>query len=71
MSKKVIWHCDNTGFNSQEQACEFPSLFLSLVFINFGKEYRYDIPEFRCVKGVLMGTIAGHSYALSKLQAGP
>lgn len=36
----------------------------------FGEEYRYDIPEFRCVRGVLMGTVAGHSYALSKLQSG-
>jgi myo-inositol-1(or 4)-monophosphatase len=34
----------------------------------FGEEYKYDIPDFRCVSGVLMGTAAGHSYALSKLQ---
>ena len=34
----------------------------------FGEEYKYDIPDFRCVRGVLMGTVAGHSYALSKLQ---
>jgi myo-inositol-1(or 4)-monophosphatase len=32
-----------------------------------GEPYRYDRPEFRCIEGILMGTAAGHRYALSKL----
>ena len=29
--------------------------------------YRYNIPEFRCLPGVLMGTAAAHSLALASL----
>lgn len=32
-----------------------------------GQRYRYDRPEFRCLEGVLMGTKAGHRYALTRL----
>ncbi|MFH2133238.1 MAG: inositol monophosphatase family protein [bacterium] len=33
-----------------------------------GETYRYDIPDFRCVNGVLMGTKKGHELALERLQ---
>ncbi|MFC1910046.1 hypothetical protein ACFLXC_01985 [Chloroflexota bacterium] len=49
MSKKVVWHCDNTDCNAQEQAWELPAEWLSLVFINIGKEYRYCFCTYRCL----------------------
>jgi hypothetical protein len=33
----------------------------------FGEEYKYNIPEFRCLPGVLMDTAAAHSLALASL----
>jgi myo-inositol-1(or 4)-monophosphatase len=34
-----------------------------------GETYRYNIPEFRCINGVLMGTRRGHELALRRLQS--
>jgi myo-inositol-1(or 4)-monophosphatase len=34
-----------------------------------GKTYMYNIPEFRCINGVLMGTSKGHELALGRLQS--
>lgn len=33
----------------------------------FGEEYRYNVPDLRCVRGVLMGTKSAHDIALSRL----
>ena len=33
-----------------------------------GKKYRYNISDYRCKGGVLMGTQQGHEYALDKIQ---
>lgn len=33
----------------------------------FGKLYKFNNPEFRCISGVLMGTRKGHEYALARL----
>lgn len=33
-----------------------------------GDVYRYDIPEIRCIKGVIMGTKQGHEYAFTKFR---
>jgi 3'-phosphoadenosine 5'-phosphosulfate (PAPS) 3'-phosphatase len=35
----------------------------------WGEAYTYDLPDVRCVHGVLMGTAAGHRYAMAQLQA--
>lgn len=34
-----------------------------------GEMYRYNIPEFRCINGALMGTRRGHELALRRLQS--
>lgn len=34
-----------------------------------GEIYRYNVPEFRCINGVLMGTRRGHEFALRRLQS--
>jgi len=34
-----------------------------------GETYRYNVPEFSCIGGVLMGTRRGHEFALRKLQS--
>lgn len=49
MSKKVVWHCDNTNCNAQVQAWDMPPGWLSLVFINNGKEYRYSFCSYSCL----------------------
>ena len=49
MSKKVLWNCDNAYCNRQEQAWELPTGWLSLVFTNAGREYRYCFCSYRCL----------------------
>jgi 3'-phosphoadenosine 5'-phosphosulfate (PAPS) 3'-phosphatase len=34
-----------------------------------GKTYRYNVPEFRCINGVLMGTKSGHELAFQRLRS--
>ncbi|MBU2644790.1 hypothetical protein KKI24_08795 [bacterium] len=34
-----------------------------------GETYRYDIPDFRCVNGALLGSRKGHALALKRLQS--
>ena len=34
-----------------------------------GEQYQYNIPDFQCVGGVMMGTVTGHNFALSRLQS--
>jgi fructose-1,6-bisphosphatase/inositol monophosphatase family enzyme len=34
-----------------------------------GEKYQYNIPEFRCIHGAIMGTSQGHKFALSKLRS--
>jgi len=34
-----------------------------------GEIYKYNLPDFRCINGVLMGTQKGHEFALKRLQA--
>lgn len=41
MSKKIIWNCDYVGCSQQERSQELPGGWLSVVFYNSGKEYKY------------------------------
>jgi len=49
VSKNVLWNCDSTVCKSQEQAWELPLRWLSLVFINSNKEYRYCFCSYKCL----------------------
>ena len=40
----------------------------AIVTTFFGEKYRYNVPDFRCVGGVLMGTKSAHHLTLSRLQ---
>ena len=40
----------------------------AMVTTFFGEEYRYNVSDFRCVRGVLMGTKSAHRLTLSRLQ---
>ena len=51
MSKKVLWNCDTAGCSHQKQAGELPTGWLSLVFVNSGKEYRYCFCSYHCLIG--------------------
>ena len=39
----------------------------AMVTTFFGEEYRYNVSDFRCVQGVLMGTKSAHHITLSRL----
>lgn len=50
MGKKVTWICDNANCTNEMQAWDLPPAWLSVVFYNHSREYRYSLCSYDCLK---------------------
>ena len=49
MSKKTFWRCDNPNCSRELPSWDLPPGWLSIVFTNNGREYRYSLCSYACL----------------------